>query len=112
MIQGLSAGYGIHINNGYYGGPYVDSTRWDAGRLRMTGHTMEVYTGANWLPVTNGTTHVELNDEIKEILAWAERKMVEEERISSILKEYPEIADLKGKFDMMMSLVKDSDPER
>ena len=107
MIQGLSAGYGIHINNGYYGSPYIDSSRYDAGRLRMIGANIEVYTGSSWMPITSGTTHVELDAEIVEILKWAERKMVEEERLEKLAAQVPAVADLKSKLDMMIALTKD-----
>lgn len=109
MIQGLSAGYGIHVNNGYHSSPWVDQTRFDAGRLRMIGSTMEVYTGSSWVPVTNGTTHVELDAEIVEILQWAQRKMVEEERLEKLAAQVPAVADLKSKLDMMIALTKDYD---
>lgn len=107
MIQGLSAGYGIHINNGYHGSPWVDQNRFDAGRLRMIGPNIEVYTGSSWVPITSGTAHVELDAEIVEILNWAQRKMVEEERLEKLASQVPAIADLKSKLEMMIALTKD-----
>ena len=107
MIQGLSAGYGIHINNGRFGGPYIDQTRYDAGRLRMMGSTMEVYTGSSWVSVTNGTTQVELSSDVLEVIEWAKKKRAEDEKIKALAVEYPDIATLQGKLDMMVALLQD-----
>ena len=112
MIQGLSAGYGIHINNGHSGSPYVDQTRYDAGRLRMIGNTMEVYTGSSWCSLTNGPTHVELSGEVVAILEWARQKKNREEKLKSVAAEYPsvkllqdQITDLQDKLEVMLILV-------
>jgi hypothetical protein len=107
MIQGISAGYGIHINNGYFGGPYIDQSRFDAGRLRMNGNIMEVYTGSDWVPVTNGTTHVELSREVVELLEWAKQKRADDEEINSLVAKYPAVSNLKNQLDMVIALVKD-----
>lgn len=111
MIQGLSAGYGIHVNNGYFGGPYIDQSRFDAGRLRMIGNNLEVYNGSSWCTVTNGTTHVELSSEVVELLEWAKRRRAEEARLQELMDRYPDIADLNGKLEMMIALVKDTRTE-
>jgi len=108
MIQQLSAGYGIHINNGYFGGPYIDQNRYDAGRLRMIGNTMEVYTGSSWCAVSNGATHVELHSDVVEVVMWAKQKMAEEARLQELIDRYPDIADLNGKLEMLIALVKDT----
>ena len=112
MIQGLSAGYGIHVNNGYSGSPYVDQTRYDAGRLRMIGNNLEVYTGSSWCQVTNGTTHVELSSEVVELLEWAKQKRADDEKIKVLASKYPAISTLQSQLDMMISLVKDYDDEQ
>jgi hypothetical protein len=112
MIQGLSAGYGIHINNGYNSAPYVDQSRYDAGRLRMIGNTLEVYTGSSWCPVTNGTTHVELSAEVVELLEWAKQKRADDEKIKALAAKYPAISTLQSQLDMMICLVKDYDAEQ
>jgi hypothetical protein len=107
MIQGLSAGYGIHINNGFSSSPYIDPNRYDAGRLRMLGNTLEVYSGSSWCPVTNGTTHVELSRDVLEIIEWARKKRAEEELLEKLAAQVPAVADLKSKLDMMIALTKD-----
>ena len=111
MIQGLSAGHGIHINNGYFGGPYIDQTRYDAGRLRMIGNTMEVYNGSSWCPVTNGTTHVELSGEVLEVIEWAKKKRSDEARLEKLAAEVPAVADLKQRLEMMIALTRDYSEE-
>lgn len=111
MIQGLSAGHGIHINNGYFGGPYIDQTRYDAGRLRMIGSTMEVYNGSSWCPVTNGTTHVELSSEVLEVIEWAKKKRSDEDRLEKLAAEVPAVADLKQRLEMMIALTRDYSEE-
>jgi hypothetical protein len=112
MISGLTAGYGIHINNGYYGtAPYVDTMKFDAGRLRMIGNILEVFTGNHWAPVTNGTTQVELSNNVVAVLQWAEHKMKEEAKIQALADQYPAVKDLKEKLDLVMTLVKDYNTE-
>jgi hypothetical protein len=108
MIQGISAGYGIHINNGYSGSPYVDQYKYDAGRLRMINNTMEVYNGSSWVAITNGITNVELSGDVVEVVTWAKKKMAEEAKFKALAEKYPEIGDLHGKLEMMIALVKDT----
>ena len=112
MIQGLSAGYGIQINNGHFGGPYIDPNRYDAGRLRMINNTMEVYNGSSWVAITNGITNVELSGDVVAILEWARQKRNREEKLKSVAAEYPavkllqdQITDLQDKLEVMLILV-------
>jgi hypothetical protein len=112
MIQTLSAGYGIAVNNGYYGGPYVDQSRYDAGRLRMIGNNLEVYNGSSWCQVTNGTTQVELSPDVVELLEWAKQKRADDEKIKALAAKYPAISTLQSQLDMMICLVKDYEVEQ
>jgi hypothetical protein len=57
------------------------------------GGNLEVYDGASWLPLQSSYPQVELDSETREIIQWAQNRMVEEERMQAMAAQHPTVAD-------------------
>jgi len=93
MIRNITGGAGIQVSGSVYNAPYIDTTRASAGMVRYIGSNLEVYDGSSWLPLQSSYPTIELDSEIREILRWAQNRMVEEERMKALAKEHPTVAD-------------------
>jgi hypothetical protein len=93
MIRNITGGQGIHIAGNVYNSPYVDMSRPSAGMVRYNGNNIEVYDGSSWLPMTSSYPQIELDNETREIIQWAQTKMVEEERMQALARTHPTVAD-------------------
>lgn len=93
MIRNITGGYGIDVSGSIYNAPYIDTTRASAGMVRYVGGNLEVYDGSSWLPLQSSYPQIELDSEIREIIQWAQTRMVQEERILELAKTNPTVAD-------------------
>lgn len=93
MIRNITGGAGIHITGNVYNSPYVDMSRPSAGMVRYNGNNIEVYDGASWLPMTSSYPQIELDNETRKIIQWAQNRMVEDERIKALAAKHPTVAD-------------------
>lgn len=88
--------------------PYINTTQAASGTLRYNhnnnGGCMEVYDGQNWVPIANGTANIDLNENVKRTLEWAEKKMQEEIKLKAMIERHPGLKDLHDKFEMMKVL--------
>ena len=88
--------------------PYINTTQAASGTLRYNqnnnGGSMEVYDGQNWVPIANGTVNVDLNENVKQTLMWAERKMQEDIELKEMMERHPGLKDLHDKLEMMKVL--------
>lgn len=93
MIRNITGGPGIHVAGNVYNSPYVDMSRPSAGMVRYNSNNIEVYDGSSWLPMTSSYPQIELDNETREIIQWAQTKMVEEERMQALARTHPTVAD-------------------
>ena len=109
MISSIIGGHGMHVAGGWSGLPYIahNPTNPMTGMVRVNGSNLEAFTGSSWMIISQNTVQIELDAEITEIVKWAERKMIEEERLEKLAAQVPAVADLKSKLDMMIALTKD-----
>ena len=87
--------------------PYINTTQPIAGMVRYNIHNggcMEVYDGSTWQPFANGSANIDLNQDTKRILEWAEKKMHEDQKLKELLARHPGLKDLNDKFEMMKVL--------
>lgn len=88
--------------------PYMNTTQAAAGMVRWNNNTnggcLEVYDGQNWQQIDNGAANIDLNDHVKEILTWAEKKMHEERKLTELMDRHPGLKELNDKFEMMRTL--------
>ena len=88
--------------------PYINTTQPAAGTVRYNdnahGGCMEVYDGQNWRQIANGSVNVDLNENVKQTIVWAEKKMQEEVELKDMMERHPGLRDLHDKFEMMRVL--------
>ena len=88
--------------------PYINTTQPAAGTVRYNdnahGGCMEVHDGHNWVPIANGTVNVDLNENVKQTLMWAEKKMQEEVELKDMMERHPGLKELHDKLEMMKIL--------
>lgn len=93
MIRNIVGGSGIMVSGSAYSAPYVDTTRPSAGMVRYNAGNIEVYDGGSWLVMQSSYPIIELDHETREILQWAQNRMVEEERMKALSAQHPAVAD-------------------
>jgi len=93
MIRNISGGAGITVSGSTYSAPYIDNTRASSGMVRYVNGNIEVYDGGSWLTLQSSYPTIELDNETREIIRWAQNRMVEEERIKALADQHPTVAD-------------------
>lgn len=93
MIRNIVGGSGIMVSGSAYSAPYIDNTRASAGMVRYNAGNIEVYDGGSWLVMQSSYPTIELDHETREILQWAQNRMVEEERMKALANKHPTVAD-------------------
>ena len=93
MIRNITGGQGIMVSGSAYSAPYVDTSRPSAGMVRYNNGNIEVYDGGSWLVMQSSYPTIELDSETREILRWAQNRMVEEERMKALADKHPAVAD-------------------
>jgi uncharacterized protein (DUF2345 family) len=93
MIRNIAGGSGIMVVGSAYSAPYVDASRPSAGMVRYNNGNIEVYDGGSWLTMQSSYPTIELDHETREILQWAQNRMVEEERMKALAAQHPTVAD-------------------
>jgi hypothetical protein len=86
--------------------PYINTTQSIAGMVRYNhnGGCMEVYDGSSWQPFANGSANIDLTEDTKRILEWAEVKMQEDQKLKDLIDRHPGLKELNDKFEMMRVL--------
>lgn len=81
-----------------------------SGQVRWNGNlkVFEVCDDASgsWYKIDN-SVELSCDPQTHQILEWAKKKMVEDERIEKLAKEYPAVKDAKEKLDIIVKLVQD-----
>lgn len=93
MIRNITGTNGVHVSGSVYNAPYIDTTKASAGMVRYVGGNFEVYDGSSWLGMQSGFPIIELDHETREILQWAQNRMVEEQRMMALGAQHPAVAD-------------------
>ena len=96
MITGIGGNSEyINVTNSYSNVPYVspNSSVPMMGMVRVNGQNLEVYNGSSWMMITGGYPMVDVSDQTKEILRWAEAKMNMEREIMKLVETNPTVAD-------------------
>jgi hypothetical protein len=104
-IHGNSQWLNVETYNGNK--PYINTTQPIAGMVRYNTHNgggMEVYDGGTWQTIANGSANIDLSEDTKRILEWAEKKMQEDQKLKELLARHPGLKDLNDKFEMMKAL--------
>jgi hypothetical protein len=93
MIRNITGGAGIIVSGSTYSAPYINTNMPSAGLVRYNAGNIEVYDGGSWLMLQSSYPTIELDPETREILQWAQNRMVEEERMKALAQSHPAVAD-------------------
>lgn len=81
-----------------------------SGQVRWNGNIKQFEVCDNssgaWYKIDN-TVELSCDPQYHQVLEWAKKKMVEDERIEKLVKEYPAVKDAKEKLDIILKLVQD-----
>ena len=102
MITTLTGYAGVMVTGGS-SNPYVNMHNPSAGMVRYNGSNLEVYDGNSWLSMGSHQT-IQLDGRAQELLAWAERKMLEEKDFARRMERHPGLKDAYEKFKIMDTL--------
>ena len=118
MIKGVISGsQSINVSGGYMSNPSYPMNQSNPviGMMRFNTYNQctEVFDGSSWYTMTAAVPMVSLTMSAETAIAWATKKMEEEEQYMKLAKEYPAVqdllnqqAELKHKLDMVVALVK------
>ena len=108
MIKGINSGSShITVTGGSAAQPYINATSLSAGQVRYNPalQGIEIYDGNVWQQMYTSYATVDLDAEAKTILAWAAKKMREEQELESLCKKYPGLDNARNNFEMFKKFV-------
>lgn len=91
----------------YLGRPTVYSNGSFSGAVRYNMSTLEVFDGVYWQPLSLPNT--EVNFSANRVLAWASKKMLEEEKEAELINNFPAYAKAKENLEMIKRLISNGD---
>ena len=81
-----------------------------SGQVRWNGNNKEFEVcdnnSGNWYRI-NPEIELRNDPQLSEVLEWAKKKMLYEQKLEKLAKEYPAVKDAKEKLDIIMKLVQD-----
>lgn len=109
MIKTINVGKGLKVNQTYHVDPYISPGTSCAGHVRWSANTncLEINDGLTWRQLNWIHPTIEFDNETQAVLDWARQKIEQEKELDKLAQEYPAIAQLKEKMDLMLTLVKD-----
>jgi hypothetical protein len=109
MIKTINTGKGIKVNQTYTSDIIFSPGASGAGHVRWNPNMncLEINDGVIWRQVNWNYPTIELDTETQEILEWARNKMAQEREVEKLAQEYPAVAEIKEKMDLILNLVKD-----
>lgn len=75
-------------------------------RFNTGSQTIEVYDGQAWQQMSMGHAQVSLSPQAQSVIAWAEKKMLEEAELEQLAKEYPILEDAMRDLEVIKTLVR------
>ena len=100
MIKGINTGNGLQVNNGYTTWPQFYNSIQNTGnsligsvRYNGSSQNLEVYDGNSWMIMSASYPTVELSPHVQAVVAWAQTKMAEEERVRQLAAKHSTVAD-------------------
>jgi len=86
-----------------------------SGQVRWNGNYKQFEVCDNnsggWYKIDN-SVELSCDEQTKDVLEWAKKKMIEDKRIEKLAKEYPAVRDAKEQLDIVIKLVQEEDANR
>jgi hypothetical protein len=107
MIKIQSSSYPLvwQIDNSYSLPSTIGQVRWNGATKCFEVCDNSSYNGG-WVRIDN-TVQLSSDPQIQSVIEWAKKKMIEDENIEKLAKEYPAVKDAKEKLDIIIKLVQD-----
>jgi len=88
--------------------PYVGNNGPASGMIRYNTNTQqnEVFDGSVWISM-NSNADISTSSMLREVVAWAQKKMSEEREFEELVKKNETIKHAKEQLDMLVALTKD-----
>lgn len=106
MIGVLSGGLGISVSSSSQ--TYVGKYGSHAGQVHYNtdSQSLQVYDGQNWIDIAKDYVTIQVDDDVRTVLDWAQRKMREERELEQLAKQYPVLEDAMRDLEVIKTLVK------
>lgn len=93
MINGISGGNGIMVNNSYSSVPYINNNSNNPmqGMLRLYQSSLQVFDGTSWISFGGAIPTVELNGATQAAINWVQVKMAEESEWRRLAEKHPSV---------------------
>lgn len=93
VVNNIISGPGLEVTIEHQ--PYVSMSNMSAGLVRYNGNSShwEVFDGNSWV-VMSQTVILRLDNETRELLAWAKNKKEQEDNITRLAEKNPMVKDL------------------
>lgn len=85
------------------GGYNSGAMYWDANNRQFK----IIDANGNAQSFTPASTNINVGSKLREMIVWYEQKKSEEQQLSQLCKEYPNLAEAKKEFDSIYNLVKE-----
>lgn len=74
-------------------GNHISNMGPEAGKIKFNFNTqkIEIYDGISWISYPTEVQEITTTEETNRILKWAQRKMLEEQEIENLAKQYPAV---------------------
>ena len=106
-IYSISPPLVYQIDNSYNLPSTTGQVRWN-GSSKCFEVCDNSITGS-WTRIDN-SIQLSSDPQLTQVLEWAKKKMIEDEKIDRLAKEYPAVKDAKEKLDIIIKLVQDAQP--
>jgi hypothetical protein len=92
------------VDNSYNLPSTTGQVRWNG--MNKCFEVCDNSSSGTWFRIDN---NIQLGSDstVTQVLEWAKKKMVEDERIEKLAKEYPAVKDAKERLDIVIKLVQD-----
>ncbi len=79
------------------------------GAVYLSSIGFQVYDGNYWHHLQGATAQVSLSHNARDVLAWAEKKMLAEEKEKTLLEKYPNLKIAKERYELLKDLLAGED---
>ena len=93
MIKGIAGGAFIDVSGGNTTFPYIpmNANNPIQGMVRVNNQELQVFDGSSWVNISSSYPSVDLNSSAQAVIAWAMKKMAEEDALEKLAHAHPAV---------------------
>lgn len=111
MIRGISGQGSVQVIGGSVSQPHINSTGPLSGQVRYHNGNFEIFDGTIWHTFQSNYSSIGLDPQTELILAWAKKKMQEEEMLLSLPGDHPAIKAAKENVNRAKQILKEAEEQ-